>query len=154
MYEQDEYGNAVLKEYVDVAAPAIDPETGKQVQVVKHLKLEDIVRPYSKISKFEDKRSRVLETKVRTEIKQMCQTVNGMLDEMDKSQMATHYAGSLLFTFRGWMVSQSSEYYKNGDESAGETIDYAIDLGTADSIVSHLNTLQQELLIKVYTRVF
>ena len=28
--------------------------------------------------------------------------------------MATHYAGSLLFTFRGWMVSQSSEYYKNG----------------------------------------
>ena len=29
MYEQDKYGNAVLKEYVDVAAPAIDPNTGK-----------------------------------------------------------------------------------------------------------------------------
>lgn len=33
-------------------------------------------------------------------------------------------------------------YYKNGDESAGETIDYAIDLGTADSIVSHYNNGQ------------
>lgn len=114
MYKQDEYGNAVLKEYVDVAAPAIDLNTGKQVQITKRLNLIDVVRPYSKISKFEDGRSRVLETKIRTEIKQMCQTINGMLDDMDKSQMATHYAGSLLFTFRGWMVSQSSEYYKDG----------------------------------------
>lgn len=37
-------------------------------------------------------------------------------------------------------------YYKNGDESAGETIDYAIDLGTADSIVSHYNNGQPVII--------
>jgi len=56
----------------------------------------------------------------------MCQTINGMLDEEDKNMLAKNYAGALLVSFRGWMISQSSEFCKKGTdfynwEGSGDT---------------------------------
>ena len=82
----------------------------------KELNVLDLVRPKSKLSILDDKRSQILETKIRTEITQMSSVVNGMLETEDKNKLAKHYAGAVITAFRGWMISQSGEYYKNGSD--------------------------------------
>lgn len=82
----------------------------------KELSVLDLIRPKSNLSITDDKRSQILETKIRTEITQMSSVVNGMLESEDKNRLAKHYAGAVITAFRGWMISQSGEYYKNGSD--------------------------------------
>jgi len=75
-----------------------------------------LVRPETSEAFGEDKRSRVLETKVRTTIRQMAGTVNGMLDTADRNKLARDYRGALAVAFRGWMIAQAGQYYKKGED--------------------------------------
>lgn len=77
-------------------------------------KIIDLVRPRSKTGLTSDSRSRILETKVATTIRQMSGTINGMLDKQDKPTIARNYVGALITAFRGWMISQAGEFYKSG----------------------------------------
>lgn len=108
MYEQHESGALKLKdgdfEYFDY--------NGKLIKQ----NVLDAVRPKSEISIFDDKRSRTLETRIMTTIKQMSSTINGMLDESDKSAFVRNYVGALIFSFRGYLVSQSGEFFKQGTD--------------------------------------
>lgn len=78
----------------------------------------DTIRPKSNLTnafgRSEDDRSIVFETMIATTIRQISSTVNGMLDTKDKPAIAKNYAGALITSFRGWMISQSSQYYKDG----------------------------------------
>ena len=106
-YQDKATGVAKMKDTV-----TIKDKNGK-IQV---LNVIDLIRPKSQISITEDGRSHALENQIRTTIKQMCQTINGMLDSEDKNELAKNYAGALLVSFRGWMISQSSEFYKEGTD--------------------------------------
>lgn len=114
-YYQDKENGGVAKLKDTIVAP-----NGQKLNVL------DLIRPKSDIALTEDQRSHALENQVRTTIKQMCQTINGMLDEEDKNMLAKNYAGALLVSFRGWMISQSSEFCKKGTdfydwEGSGDT---------------------------------
>ena len=107
------------------------------------LSVIDIIRPQSQISITDDGRSHALENQIRTTIKQMCQTINGMLDEEDKNALAKNYAGALLVSFRGWMISQSSEFYKQGSDFY--TWENEGDVGNSKQTI--MERLQQKLQI-------
>lgn len=85
----------------------------------------DVIRPKTNIGSIEEydengiyigQRSNILETKIRNTIKQISSTVNGMLENEDKNALARHYAGAMVVSFRGWMISQAGEFYKNGSD--------------------------------------
>lgn len=107
-YKQNE--KTGVAELIDTIT--IIDNAGKKI----NLNVLDLVRPKSKISISDDSRSRSLENQIRTTIKQMSQTINGMLDEEDKNELAKNYAGAILVSFRGWMISQAGEYYKTGTD--------------------------------------
>jgi len=111
----------------------------------KSINILDIVRPRSNTSIADDGRSRILETKIKTAIRQLSSTINGMLDQQDKSELARNYAGALIVSFRGWMVTQSGEFYKDGKDF----YDYEQDVDTGTGIkkwLERMNVLNQDVL--------
>lgn len=81
-----------------------------------------------------DGRSRILETKIRNTIVQLSSTVNGMLQEEDKAQIAKDYRGALLVSFRGWMITQAGENFKHGYDFS-----YEQDYDNTNTIKAQLN---------------
>lgn len=78
----------------------------------------DIIRPKIRedLALTDDSRSTILETKVRNTINQISQTVNGMLNSEDKPKLAKHWLGAIFTSFRGWMITQGSEFYRDGQD--------------------------------------
>lgn len=94
--------------------------------------LLDIIRPKSNISFSDDGRSRTLETKIRTTVRQMSSTINGMLNKEDKCELAKNWAGSIIVAFRGWMIAQSGEFFKTGSDFYNWETDQDVRMGLSD----------------------
>lgn len=97
--------------------------------VQNELNTIDVIRPLSNLSIADDKRSRILENQIRTEITQITSVVNGMLASEDKNVLAKNYYGAIVTAFRGWMISQSGEYFKNGTDFYNYDEDQDIGVG-------------------------
>lgn len=74
---------------------------------------EDVVRPYNS---FLGRRSRKLETRIRTIISERSANTNGVLDKMDRGSLSQNYIGALFLQMRGWQVTQTWDKYKTGTD--------------------------------------
>lgn len=88
-------------------------ERTKNGTIVLKQDYEDIVRPYVPSL---GRRSHKLETRIATIIKERSGVINGVLDDMDRSSMAQNYLGAMALQMRGWMVSQSLDNFKTGND--------------------------------------
>ena len=97
-------------------------ELSKNGTIVLKQQYEDIVRPFVPSL---GRRSNKLETRISTIIKERSGVINGVLDTMDRSSMAQNYLGAMALQMRGWMISQSLDNFKSGNDFA----DYYSKLG-------------------------
>lgn len=75
----------------------------------------DIVRSYNADL---GRRSRKLEQRVSSTIRERSAIINGMLEDIDRGKLNQNYIGALVMQMRGWMVSQMSDNIKYGHDFA------------------------------------
>lgn len=97
MYTQNKKGVAVLR-----------------TDTFDYVGIDGIKRTYSPQELVRPNGDFTFETRIRSTLKQMSSTINGMLETEDKSVIAKNYVGAMAVSFRGWMISQSGEFYKTG----------------------------------------
>lgn len=88
-------------------------ELNKNGNIILKKEYEDIVRPFVPSL---GRRSNKLETRISTIIKERSGVVNGILDNMDRSAMSQNYLGAMVLQMRGWMISQSLDNFKSGND--------------------------------------
>lgn len=88
-------------------------ERTKNGTIVLKQSYEDIVRPYVPAL---GRRSNKLETRISTIIKERSGVINGILEDMDKSSVSQNYLGAMALQMRGWMISQSLDNFKTGND--------------------------------------
>ena len=135
----------------------------KNGNIVLKKQYEDAVRPYVPAL---GRRSNKLETRIATIIKERAGVINGVLDNMDRSKISQNYLGAMAVQMRGWMIAQSLDNFKSGNDfgdyysmlgsSKTETVSYGEieDLkewkGQANLSTGYLENGAQRGLIKAY----
>lgn len=110
-------------------------ELSKRGNIVLKKNYEDIVRPYVQSL---GRRSNKLETRISTIIKERSAVINGVLDSMDKSSVSQNYLGAMAIQMRGWMISQSLDNFKSGNDFG----DYYSKLGGSKSETVAYNDIE------------
>lgn len=110
-------------------------ELTKNGNIVLKANYEDMVRPY--IPSL-GRRSNKLETRIATIIKERSSVINGVLDSMDRSSMSQNYVGAMAIQMRGWMISQSLDNFKSGNDFG----DYYTKLGASKTETCSYNDIE------------
>ena len=110
-------------------------ERTKNGNIVLKQQYEDIVRPFVPSL---GRRSNKLETRIATIIKERSGVINGILDNMDKSSVSQNYLGAMAVQMRGWMISQSLDNFKSGNDFG----DYYSKIGASKKETASYNDIE------------